>query len=93
MTESTPRALHPLIRLRYLILVVFAAVVVWLVPGATEVRNDDDVLAFLPPESADVIAFQEVSAEFGMLEVGLVGLAEASGEDMLRPEAVEEACG
>ncbi len=89
MTDSTPGALHPLIRLRYLILVVFAAVVVWLVPGAAEVRNDDDVLAFLPPESADVIAFHEVSAEFGMLEVGLVGLAEASGADLLRPEAVE----
>ena len=88
MTQPNSRALHPLIRFRYFTLVAFAAVILWLVPGAMQVRNDDDVLAFLPPESPDVVAFHEVSAEFGMLEVGLVGLAEASGEDLLRPEAV-----
>ncbi|MGB1698901.1 MAG: efflux RND transporter permease subunit [Nannocystaceae bacterium] len=89
MNESSPRALHPIVRFRYAILMAFAAVVLWLVPGATQVRNDDDVLAFLPPESPDVVAFHEVSAAFGMLEVGLVGLAGESGEDLLRPVAVE----
>lgn len=86
-------SLHPVVRLRLAVLAVFAALVLWLVPGALEVRNDDDVLAFLPPESPDVVAFHEISSQFGMLEVALIGLADASeGEqmDLLQPAAIEK---
>ena len=84
--------LHPIVRLRFVLLAVFAALVVWLVPGALEVRNDDDVLAFLPPDSQEVLDFHEISDAFGMLEVGLIGMGAPEGAadaDLLTPERVE----
>jgi predicted RND superfamily exporter protein len=80
---------HPIVRARWVILLVFAAVCAWLVPGVADLKNDDDVLAFLPPDHEDVVAFHAVAERFGMLEVALVGLAAEDG-DLLAPEKVDE---
>lgn len=91
MPESSSR-LHPIVQGRFIILAVFAALCAWLVPGVAQLQHDDDVLAFLPPEHADVVTFGEVADRFGMLSVGLVGLR-ADGADLLtheRTEAVRE---
>ena len=81
---------HLVVRLRWVILAAFAVVCAWLVPGIAQLRHDDDVLAFLPPEHADVVTFREVADRFGMLEVGLVGLRAEDGGDLLVTERVEQ---
>lgn len=87
VTDGTSAPLHPIVRARWVILVVFTALCAWLIPGVTNIQNDDDVLAFLPPDHPEVINFQEVADRFGMTEVALVGL-EADGGDMLVPQRV-----
>jgi predicted RND superfamily exporter protein len=85
--SSSRSGLHPIVRARWAILVVFVALCAWLIPGVTQIQNDDDVLAFLPPDHVEVINFQEVADRFGMTEVALVGLS-ADGGDMLTPQRV-----
>ena len=69
-------------------LLLLLGVCAWLIPGISQLRHDDDVLAFLPPEHPDVVAFREVADRFGMLEVALVGLA--SDEPLLEVERTEQ---
>src|SRR5688500_9958513 len=78
--------LTAVVRARWPILAVFVALCAWLVPGVQHLQHDDDVLAFLPPEHPDVIAFREVVDRFGMLELALVGLRAPDGADLLTPE-------
>lgn len=68
---------------------MFVAVCAWLLPGVSELREDDDVLAFLPQEDPDVVGFNEVAARFGMLELVLVGLEVPEGTDLYAPEQVD----
>jgi predicted RND superfamily exporter protein len=86
-TGGTPDRLHPIVRARWAILLVFVALCAWLIPGVANIQNDDDVLAFLPPDHPEVVNFQEVAARFGMTEVALVGLSD-DGADMLAPQRV-----
>ncbi len=80
---------HLIVRARFVILAVLVALCAWILPGVNDVREDNDVLAFLPPDHPEVVNFHEVADRFGMLEVGLVGLRAAEG-DMLSLEAVEQ---
>ncbi|PRQ02948.1 MMPL family protein [Enhygromyxa salina] len=79
--------LHPIVRARWAILAVFVALCAWLIPGVTNIQNDDDVLAFLPPDHPEVINFKQVAERFGMTEVALVGLSDG-GADLLAPQRV-----
>lgn len=80
---------HLFVRARWAILAMFVALCAWLIPGVTSIQNDDDVLAFLPPDHPEVINFQEVAERFGMMEVALVGLAD-DGNSMLSPQRVAQ---
>ena len=84
---SDAKDMHAIVRARWAILVVFLALCAWLIPGVASIQNDDDVLAFLPPDHPEVINFQEVAERFGMTEVALVGLS-AGGSDLLVPQRV-----
>jgi len=88
--STAAAGLHPIVRARLPILVVFALLCAWLLPGAGRLRHDDDVLAFLPPEHPDVVAFRDVADRFGMLEVALVGVRAADGGDLLTAERSEQ---
>jgi predicted RND superfamily exporter protein len=81
---------HLVVRARWAILALVAVLSAWLIPGTGMLRHDDDVLAFLPPEHPDVVAFREVADRFGMLEVALVGLEPPEGEDLLAPDRVQK---
>jgi len=89
VTESASKGLHPIVKARWAVLAVFVALCAWLIPGVSSLRHDDDVLAFLPPDHPDVVAFNDVADRFGMLEVGLVGLRHG-GDDLLVPETTEQ---
>lgn len=83
------RPVHPVVRARWLVLALFAALCAWWGPGIGHVEHDDDVLAFLPPHHGDVVAFQEVADRFGMLSVALVGLR-ADGASFFEPGRTEQ---
>ena len=80
---------HLVVRARWAILAALVALCAWILPGVGHVREDDDVLAFLPSDHPDVVAFREIAARFGVLEIGLVGLRKADG-DLLSVERVDE---
>ena len=86
---SQPDAPHWVVRARFAILAAFVLLCAVLVPGVRTLQHDDDVLAFLPPDHPDVVAFREVADRFGMLQVALVGLR-ADGQDLLEPERTEQ---
>lgn len=88
-SPTSPANLHPIVRARWLILAVFVVVCAWLIPGVREIENDDDVLAFLPPDHPEVVNFHAVAARFGMMEVALIGL-EDEGGSMLTPKRIAE---
>ncbi len=50
--------------------------------GATRVEQDDDLLAFLPEDNAEVARFTELGARFGGLDVALIGV---EADDVLAP--------
>lgn len=79
---------HLVVRARWIVLALFVGLCAWIVPGIAQLRHDDDVLAFLPPEHPDVITFREVADRFGMLEVALVGLR--SDDTLLTPARTEQ---
>lgn len=87
--SASDSSLHPIVKARWGILLAFLALCVWLIPGVTQIQNDDDVLAFLPPDHPEVVNFHEVADRFGMMEVALVGLS-ANGEDLLTPQRVAQ---
>ncbi len=80
---------HFVVRARWAILAALVALCAWILPGVGHVQEDDDVLAFLPNDHEDVIAFREIADRFGVLEIGLVGLYKPDG-DMLSVERVDE---
>ena len=82
-----PDRIHPIVRARWAVLLVFVALCAWLIPGVRSIQNDDDVLAFLPPDHPEVVNFQQVADRFGMMEVALIGLSD-DGADMLAPQRV-----
>jgi predicted RND superfamily exporter protein len=86
---AADRSLHLVVRLRWVVVLAFALLAAWWIPGVQRLRHDDDVLAFLPPDHPDVVSFREVADRFGMLEVGLVGLRATDGGDLLVPERTE----
>lgn len=86
-TPSRPSEPHAIIKARWGILVAFLALCAWLIPGVANIQNDDDVLAFLPPDHPEVVNFHEVAERFGMMEVALIGLSD-DGKDMLAPQRI-----
>jgi uncharacterized protein len=80
---------HLVVRARWAILVALVALCAWILPGVGHVREDDDVLAFLPGDHPDVVGFREIADRFGVLEIALVGIHRADG-DMLSVERVDE---
>ncbi|MEL7372096.1 MAG: MMPL family transporter, partial [Myxococcota bacterium] len=65
--------------------VVAIAVIVGLAAGVVSARvdHDDDVLAFLPEDDADVRAFRAINRSFGGLDVAIVGI---EADNPLDPE-------
>jgi predicted RND superfamily exporter protein len=62
------------IRLRVPILVATVVISVVLGSFLTSLRQDYDVLAFLPADDPDIVLFHRVSEQFGGLDVAIVGV-------------------
>jgi predicted RND superfamily exporter protein len=70
------------VRYPRLVLAIFVVVVLASALGAARLRQEDDLLTFLPQHDPDVRRFSEVSHRFGGLRVGLVGIEAPPGEDV-----------
>src|ERR1700751_3796216 len=53
--------------------------------GTTRLKNEEDLMVFLPTNDPDVQLFQDVSRRFGSLRVAIVGVAAPAGEDVFSP--------
>ena len=67
----------------WLVISVVVLVAGWSVLRATQVENDDDILAFLPQDNPDVETFRQVNRLFGSLDLALVGI---ESDDVYRPD-------
>lgn len=76
---------HFVVRARWAILALLVALCAWVLPGALSVREDNDVLAFLPGDHPDVVGFREIADRFGVLEIALVGLHPSDGDMLSLP--------
>ena len=50
--------------------------------GTTRLKNEEDLLVFLPTNDPDVQLFQDVSRRFGSLRVAIVGVEAPAGDDV-----------
>jgi predicted RND superfamily exporter protein len=71
-------------------LVVFAFVVVTVLAclGVSRLKEEEDLLVFLPTTDRDVQLFKEVSHHFGSLRVAMVGLEAPEGQDLFQKDTI-----
>ena len=74
------------IRLRGLILTAVTLITLLLCFSLFSLHQDQDVLKFLPSEDPDIELFRRVSAEFGGLDVAIVGV---ESPDLLTARGLE----
>ncbi|HEY2748053.1 MAG TPA: hypothetical protein VGL86_25695, partial [Polyangia bacterium] len=67
-----------------LVIAVVAAV------GTTRLKNEEDLLVFLPTNDPDVQLFQDVSRRFGSLRVAIVGVEAPAGDDVFSPASLDK---
>ena len=72
---------------RLVVLVHFLFVAGALV-GIVRLRDEEDLLVFLPKSDPDVQRFFEVSQRFGALRVALIGVEAPPGEDIFAGETI-----
>ncbi|MGZ3429122.1 MAG: hypothetical protein ACXVCV_20860, partial [Polyangia bacterium] len=56
--------------------------------GTTRLRNEEDLMVFLPTNDPDVRLFQDVSRRFGSLRVAIVGVEAPAGDDVFSPSSL-----
>ena len=56
--------------------------------GTTRLKNEEDLLVFLPTSDPDVRLFQDVSRRFGSLRVAIVGVEAPAGDDVFSPASL-----
>src|SRR5262249_36554592 len=69
---------------RYPRTVMLAFVVVCVVAalGVSRLRDEEDLMVFLPTNDPDVQLFEDVSRRFGSLRVALIGVEAPAGDDV-----------
>ena len=61
-------------RVAWGIVVVVALVTAFSLGLAAQLKQEDDVLSFLPANNPDIATFQDINQEFGGLDAALVGI-------------------
>jgi len=70
-------------RIAWAIVVVVALVTAFSLGLAGQLKQEDDVLSFLPANNQDIATFQEINQEFGGLDAALVGI---ESDDVFAPD-------
>lgn len=60
------------------------------VAGTSRLKNEEDLLVFLPTDDADVRLFQDVSRRFGSLRVALIGVEVPPGDDVFSANSIRK---
>lgn len=69
-----------------LLLVLVALLAALAAVGMSRLRNEDDILVFLPQGDADVAVFKDVAKRFGALRVALIGVRPRDGGSVFRSD-------
>lgn len=74
---------HPkLVLAFYVVLAVVATI------GTIKIKEEEDLMVFLPTEDPDVKLFRDTAGKFGVFRVALVGLESPPGTDLFAPDAL-----
>ncbi len=71
------------------VLVVYAILAAIATVGTIRIKEEEDLMVFLPTHDPDVRLFKEVSGQFGALRVALVGVEVPVGKDVFQPEVLK----
>lgn len=80
--DEPPRGVWRLLSAPRLLIVATLILAVVSVLGLRKLRNEDDVLVFLPEGEPDVVVFKEVAKRFGALRVALIGATPRDGREV-----------
>lgn len=69
---------------------IFVALAVVAVLGLTRLKEEDNLLVFLPTDDPDVQLFRDVAHRFGGMRVALIGAEAPAGSDVFSPESVQK---
>src|SRR5262245_34852336 len=67
---------------------LFAVIAVLACFGLTRLKEEEDLMVFLPTTDPDVRLFREVAQRFGGLRVALIGVETPAGTDIFSPDAM-----
>ena len=71
-SDNSVRGLWRLLAAPKLLLISTLLVAAVGVFGLTKLRNEDDVLVFLPEDEPEVVTFKDVARRFGAMRVALI---------------------
>lgn len=77
------------VRVAWVVVVVVLVLTALSVPASFRVRQDDDLLAFLPPNNPDIATFRAINEDFGGVDVALVGIQAPPGGDVFSADFLE----
>lgn len=72
----------------WLLIVLTVALTGAAVYGTTRLKNEDDVLVFLPEGDENVAVFKDVAKRFGALRVALIGVEPEGGRELFSKEVL-----
>jgi predicted RND superfamily exporter protein len=64
---------------------LFALIAAVAVVGLTRLKEEENLLVFLPTDDPDVVLFREVAHRFGGMRVALIGVEAPHGQDLFTP--------
>ena len=69
-------------------LALFGVIALWSVLGLQRLKQEEDLMVFLPTSDPDVQLFQDVSRRFGGLRVALIGVESPPEQDVFSHETI-----
>lgn len=71
-----------------LVLAIYAILAVVATIGTIKIKEEEDLMVFLPTHDPDVKLFRDVASQFGVFRVALVGIEAPVGADLFTPDAL-----
>lgn len=80
-SDDSARGVFGLLRMPKLLLFLTALLALGGALGLSKLRNEDDVLVFLPEGEPEVVTFKEAARRFGAMRVALIGVKPQASRD------------
>lgn len=87
--SSPPTGIARLLAAPWVLLFLTGILAVASIFGLKKLRNEDDVLVFLPSTEPEVITFQDVAKRFGAMRVALIGLTPRGDRELFSADLLD----